>query len=75
MLLISLTVTPASLSSRSSSVSDRFLPPNMDEELNRSEDRDIDLGLSTAGDVDIVVSDLDLLAVPKKLFSVDLLFF
>jgi hypothetical protein len=46
----------------------------MDDVLNKSEDRDVDLGLSTAGELDTVVSDLDLLAVPKKLLSVDLLF-
>jgi hypothetical protein len=67
-------VTPASFNSRSSSDSSRFFPPKMDDVLNKSEDRDVDLGLSTAGELDTVVSDLDLLAVPKKLLSVDLLF-
>lgn len=66
-------MTPASFSSFSSSVSGRFLPPNIDEVLNKSEDRDVDLGLCAMGAVDTVVSDLDLLAAPKKVLSVDLL--
>lgn len=76
MPLISLTVTPASLSSFSSSVSCLFFEPNNEPVPNSSDDLEVDLGFSGAIILFVlmVVSDFDLLVeAPKKLFNPDFL--
>jgi hypothetical protein len=74
--LISFTVTPASLSSLSSSVSGFFFAPNNEPVLNNKDDLEVGLGFSA--DIIlallIVVSDFDLLAgALKNVFNPDFL--
>lgn len=81
MPLISLTVTPASLSSFSSSVSGFFFEPNKEPVPNSRDDLEVGLGFSGVMILFVelllllmVVSDFDLLAeAPKKLFKPDFL--